>query len=222
MKEKPIDKRSEFEAVRHHPIGGWRYILIELGIVTAGLFIALMLNGVVEWAHHKQLVRDARHNIQREVAVNRQKVRKNIAYLRASLAGVNGNIATLQQMRAGKFKRGSLANQMDFDNLDDAAWQTAKNTEALSYMPYDEAQRYSGLYSMVTLVNNRAQTVADTDFNAMAPAEMGYDIGRMPSDELTAMLRANAQAKIGVITLMQMLGEVDQELSKDSHPDGAR
>ena len=215
-KSPPLESGSIVDSAHHHSIGGWRYILVELGIVTAGLFIALMLNSVVEWAHHKQLVRDARRNIQLEIAHNRQTVRKDMTYLRSSFAGVNANIATLQQMRTGKLVHASLENRLDFDQLDDAAWQTARNTGALSYMPYDEAQRYSGLYSTIAYVNSRAQAVADSQFGAMAPAEMGYDVRQMPPSELTAMLRGNAQAKIGIITLTQMLGEVDSELAKDS------
>lgn len=218
----PPQQAAVTERARHHPIGGSRYVLVEIGIVTAGLFIALMLNSVVEWMHHKQLVYDARHNIQLEIAQNRQKVRKDLAYLRSSLAGVNANIATLQQMRAGKLAHASLENRLDFDPLDDAAWQTARNTDALSYMPYDEAQRYSGLYSTIAYVNGRAQAVADSQFGAMTPAEMGYDVRQLPPAELTAMLRGNAQAKIGIITLLQMLGEVDADFAKESRSEKSR
>jgi hypothetical protein len=213
----PVEKLSAAETPRHHPIGGSRYVLVEIGIVTAGLFIALMLNSVVEWAHHKQLVRDARHNIQLEIAQNRHKIRIDMTLLRASLAGVNANIATLQQIRAGKSVHASLENRIDFDPLDDAAWQTARNTDALSYMPYDDAQRYSGLYSIITYVNNLALgELADDQLNAEAPALMGYDVFRLPPEQLTDMLRSNAKAKIRVTLLIQVLQQVDAELAKDS------
>jgi hypothetical protein len=205
-------------APTHHRSAGWRYILVELGIVTAGLFIALMLNSVVEWARHKQLVNNARRNIQREIVENRHKVRENIAYMRSSLGQVDRNIASLQQIRARRFTHGTIGNGLTYTQLADAAWQTARNTGALSYMPYDEAQRYSGLYSTIAYVNGRAQRVAEDQFNAAAPVFMGYDLKTMPQGDLEAMLRGNAQAKIGVFTLVQMLGDVDQELAKDSRP----
>jgi hypothetical protein len=200
----------------HHRPAGWRYILVELGIVTVGLFIALMLNSVVEWAHHKQLVRDARRNIHREVEQNRSKVRADLGSLRSSLAQVDANIATLHRIQAGRFSHGSLGNGITFDTFDEAAWQTARDSGALSYMPYDEAQRYSGLYSTLEFVNARAAGVVESDFDAFAPAEMGYDIRRLPAEETTAMLRANAQVKIGLVTLIQLVGELDAELAKES------
>lgn len=207
---------AEAPDVQLHRAMTWRYIFIELAIVTAGLFIALMLNSAVEWGHHKQLVHDARRNIHREIAGNRRKVQEDLAYLRSSLAGVNANIATLQQMRLHRFTHGSLNNRMDYDTLDVAAWQTARDTGALAYMPYDEAQRYSGLYSTIDYLNNRATAVADAQFSALAPAEMGYDVGQLPPEQIVTMLRANADAKVGLLTLMQLLAEVDTELAKES------
>lgn len=217
-KARTRSERTAPPELARHPVGSWRYVLVEIGIVTAGLFIALMLNSVVEWAHHKQLVRDARRNIQREIAENRRHVREDLAYMRSSLGQVDGNIAALKAIRAGTFRHGSIANGLTYTQLDDAAWQTARNTGALSYMPYDEAQRYSGLYSTIAYVNGRAERVAENQFNAVAPVFMGYDLKTIPQNEVTAMLRGNAEAKIGVITLMQMLGDVDHELAKDSNP----
>jgi len=197
----------------------WRYILVELGIVTAGLFIALMLNGIVEWAHHKQTVRDARRNIRREIGENRKTVRKDLGEVRSTLARVQTNIATLQRMRAGRFSHGSLNSAIAYAGLDDAAWQTARNTDAVAYMPYDEAQRYSDLYGTVDYVNGRALALIDTQFNAMAPAEMGY-VGQLPEEEITTMLRGNAQTKINLLTLMQMLTQLDAQLAKAERTSG--
>ncbi|HEX5259227.1 MAG TPA: hypothetical protein VFW35_10670 [Sphingomicrobium sp.] len=212
----PVQEPPHDEGVRHHPVGGWRYILVELGIVTAGLFVALMLNSAVEWAHHKQLVREAQRNLGREITRNHRKIRTDLGYLRAALAQVNTNIATLQQIRAGRFRHGSLTNVMTFEQLDEAAWLTARNTGALSYMPYDDAQRYSDLYATVEYANGRGAAVMETNFQALAPALMGYDLSKIPAGEVTAMLRGDAQTKIGIETLEQLLTELDADLVKNA------
>jgi hypothetical protein len=185
-----------------------------LAIVTAGLFIALSLNSIVEWSHHRQMVHDARHNLRQEVERNRQKVRENLGYVRKSLTSVDANIASLQLMLAGRFRHGTLSNGIDFDGFDVAAWQTARDTGALSYMPYDDVQRYSGLYSTIDDVNARALALIDSNFSSMAPAEMGYDVPHLPPDEIKSMLRGNAEAKIKLETLAQLLTELDRELAK--------
>jgi hypothetical protein len=219
----PLERPPAAEPIRRHGDGGWRYILVEIGIVTAGLFIALMLNSVVEWEHHKQLVRDARRNIQLEISQNREKVRTDMAILRSTLDGVNANIATLRQIAAHKATHATLQNRIDFEPLDDAAWQTARNTDALSYMPYDEAERYSGLYSIITYVNNMALgELADSQMNAMAPAEMDADVLRLPQQDVSDMLRSNARAKIRLTLLLQILQQVDGRLAKDSRGPGGK
>jgi hypothetical protein len=215
MAKNMSEKHGEASSAPHHPIGGWRYILVELAIVTAGLFIALTLNGVVDWVHHKQLVHDARRNMQQEIGQNRQTVRKDMQQLRLTLARVESNIATLHRLLANPAAHATLSIEIVYNGLEDAAWQTARNTDALSYMPFDEAQRYSDLYSSVDYVNDRATALVDTNFNSMAPAEMGYPRGKLPPEEITSMLRGSAQTKINVITLMQMMGQLDAQLAKD-------
>jgi hypothetical protein len=195
-----------------HPVHNWRDVLVHLGIVTAGLCIALMLEGVVQWVHHKNLVREARQNIRIEIRQNRDAVKTDLTFLAANLKRVEGNIATLQRLHPGQDFHGTLTNRMDYVDLDVAAWRTARDTGALGYMPYDEVQRYSGLYTTIDYVNGRALAIGDTEFKAFAPAEMGYDFKDIPAEERTAMLRGNAETKIGLVTLEQMLEQVDREL----------
>lgn len=209
----PIDPPAE--TGRSHHALGWRYILVELAIVTAGLFIALMLNGVVEWVHHKQLVHDARRNMRQEIGQNRRIIRDDLVDLKATLARVDSNITVLHQMLRNPATHATLSTKIIYSGLGDAAWQTARNTDALSYMPFDEAQGYSDLYGTIDYVNGRALALVDTNFNSMAPAEMGYPTGQLPSEEITSMLRGSARTKINLITLMQMLQQLDAQLARE-------
>jgi hypothetical protein len=43
----------------HQAAHRWRDIFIHLATITVGLFIALSLEGCVEWQHHRHLVREA-------------------------------------------------------------------------------------------------------------------------------------------------------------------
>src|SRR6516225_7037399 len=61
----------------HPPLGplmSWREILLHLGIVTIGILIALSLEGLVEWNHHRHLVREARENIRIEIEDNQKEL----------------------------------------------------------------------------------------------------------------------------------------------------
>jgi hypothetical protein len=197
-----------------HPVHTWRDALVHLSIVTVGLFIALMLESAVEWLHHRQIVAEARANIAQEIADNRAIAQKDLGSFQANLARVKNNVATLQSMRVRRHIHGSLINTMDFETLNSSAWQTARETGALSYMPYREVQWYADLYDAIDFVNRHAESVATDEFQALAPAEMGYSMQSLPADEQEAMLRGNAQAEIGLTTLQQTLQQLVVQLDR--------
>jgi hypothetical protein len=43
----------------HSPIHGWRDFLVQLVTITAGLLIALALEGLVEWLNHRHIMHQA-------------------------------------------------------------------------------------------------------------------------------------------------------------------
>jgi hypothetical protein len=99
---------------------------------------------------------------------------------------------------------------MSFDSFDDAAWRTARDTGALSYMPYPEVERYSDIYMMEALVNAKAVSSGEQNFQASAPVYMGYDVDQLPPEEYIEMLRGNAQTQIELVTLKQYVMQFDQ------------
>src|SRR5215831_16086023 len=58
------------------PILTVKEAIVHLSIVTAGILIALSLEGLVEWRHHRSLVREARENIAAEMQDNRKELQK--------------------------------------------------------------------------------------------------------------------------------------------------
>ena len=57
-----------------HPITGWKDTAKHLAIITAGVLIALALEGVVSWADHRMLVREAVANLTAELRTNRNEL----------------------------------------------------------------------------------------------------------------------------------------------------
>src|SRR5881394_3806277 len=60
------------------PILTIKETIVHLAIVTAGILIALSLEGAVEWRHHRALVREARTNIAAEIQDNRKELQKTL------------------------------------------------------------------------------------------------------------------------------------------------
>jgi len=53
-----------------NPIHSKKEFLFHMFTVVLGILIALGMEGVVEWAHHRALVREARENIMVEIEKN--------------------------------------------------------------------------------------------------------------------------------------------------------
>jgi hypothetical protein len=197
----------------HEPIHTWRDAALHLAIVTVGLFIALSLEALVEHLHNRHLVAEARANIREELQLNHEAAQKDITLVQQNMDTIKANITTLHRLQSDPNNfHGSLNNTMNFDSLNDAAWRTARDTGALSFMPYDEIQRDSDLYMIENLVNQKAVSTGEQTVRAEIPTLMGYDIDKIPPAEINQMLRDNAATEIDLLTLKQFLIQLDQQL----------
>ena len=194
----------------HEPIHTKRDFFLHLFTITIGLLIALSLEGLVEYAHHRHLVREARENIRREVELNHEAAQEDLKIVQQNFNQQKANIDAIHRLMAGgKQLHISVRNSWDFNSLNESAWRTAQETGALSYMPYDEVQRYSDLYMLEDLVNDSSIAIAKQDFTAGAPFAMGYDVEKLPKEEYLHLLRDNANIEVQANVLTQLVKEYD-------------
>lgn len=193
----------------HEPVHTWRDFFTHLVIVTIGLFIALMLEALVEYIHHRHIVHQARENIRIELEANHKSAQEDVTYLTTNMKNIESNIRTLQLLRKSHDVHGSLTNSMVFSNFDEAAWLTARETGALAYVPYNEVQTYADIYGDQALVNKKAQDVADNEFRALAPTLTGDDMGHLSPEVYQSMLQTNATVLIDLCTLRQYVQQLD-------------
>jgi hypothetical protein len=207
----------------HEPVHTWKDFAIHLAIVTIGLFIALMLEAGVEYWHHRHIVAEARANIREEIKENQEAAQKNLVYVQNSIDTIKNNVKTLHVMvtRPKNF-HGSLTNTMRFESFHDAAWQTARDTGALSYMPYEEVQRYSDVYMFEHMVNQKAIDTAERNFRASAPVYMGYEMDKLPDAEYMEMLRGNASTQMDLEVLQQYVQQFEDQCANELKRKGFR
>lgn len=197
------------------PIHTWKDIAIHLGIVTIGLFIALMLEGLVEYVHHRHVVAEARTNIRLEIVDNHTAAQKNVKDLDRNIRAMESNIRTihlLEQKTAGHL---SLENSMQYSTMGDAAWSTARDTGALAYMPYAEVQRYADIYTEQSEVNQQANRAAHNEFQLLAPTVMGTDFKDLSPSEFEGMLHGSASSLLDLCVLRQVIEQLDQQYVND-------
>jgi hypothetical protein len=153
----------------HAAAHSWRDIFIHLATITIGLFIALSLEGGVEWVHHRHLVAEARENIRTEITANQKLLAEDVKAIRADERQMQSDMDNLRALSENPKAHESITLAWSWSSLSGSAWQTARDTGALSYMPYEKVQGFADVYSQQDLVNEAGRTLLRNQTQALIP-----------------------------------------------------
>ena len=132
----------------HGSIHSWKDFLIQLGTITAGVLIALSLEGVRETIHDRALVGEARENIKREIADNKREIDNEIAHMDERGKKIDTTLRFANDLLKTKHTEvKEIELRLTFPSLSAASWQTAERTGALAHMNYAEVQKYASIYN---------------------------------------------------------------------------
>lgn len=166
--------------------------------ITAGVLIALLINGLVEWNHNRELVAQARVMIAREVADNLKELEGLPGVIEKSQADVENGLKLANDLLTKKKSAVHSVNLgFSLPTLTSTSWQTAQQTGALAHMEYDEAQKYSGLYYRQAMFDVQQTKAIDLVSSAMTMLSPSFEPeGADPEDvrrfrEQLRLLQAN-------------------------------
>ena len=157
-----------------------KYSAVDYGFqfitVTAGVLIALLIDGLVDWNHNRELVAAAHASIAREVADNL----KEIEGLPKSIASSNGEIENCltfvnDLLAKGKTDVSSLQLNFNLATLNASSWLSADRTGALSHMSYGEVKEYAELYKLQELFDTVQRRAVDMVADSIALVTSGSD-----------------------------------------------
>ncbi len=163
----------------HQPIMSKKEFLVHLLAITIGLLIAVGIEGCVEMYREHGLVKEARQTLRDEIQYNSDRMAEALPEIDKERKSVDDSIKFLTRIvehpKDKAAQNGSIGANYSLVGLHDTAWKTAQATNALSFMPYAEAQRYSDIYGSQKdfmdqenrLVEDEAQLLgvfAKTDF----------------------------------------------------------
>jgi len=182
----------------HQAPHGWRDFLIHLFTITIGLLIALSLEGVVEWQHHRHLAHDAAVSMTAEIASNAKGMPATLTDLKKRQDELAHDVDVLKEfLRTKKFpKQNNMEISFGIRTFDNVGWRTAQTTGALSYMPYDEAEDFASIYNGQDLLAESEKSVARDAMIALAPFLNTKDSDPDPTPE-------QAQAIIDKISILE-------------------
>jgi hypothetical protein len=198
----------------HEPIIGWKDFLLHLFTITVGLLIALGLEGLVEWQHHRHLVHEAQASLHGEIVRNADSMQGTLDQLHKEQADLKHDADVLKGVIAtGKMpKQGQMTIGFAIHGFDGVAWKTAQDTGAAAYMSYAQAQEYADIYGTQDELAQTEREAARDTIVSLAPFMNSNDSDPDPT-------RAEAQDIKGKIQILQgqllLVDSLMQSLDKD-------
>lgn len=201
----------------HQSIHSWKDFLIHLVTITIGLFIALSLEAAVEAMHHRHLVRDARANLQREIAANHMEYAANVRRLQDNRAQLTRDIDELRQLHGGKSADNHhLAWHWEWNSYIGAAWRAARDSGAVTYMDPDLISSYSWIYLQQDYVNTTALGIFGEETKAAAALQVAGDPAKLTAAQIDALLLKTAEIDLSIRTLQTTMKSLqDMYLSEE-------
>lgn len=194
----------------------WRDIFIHLATITVGLFIALSLEGCVEWQHHRHLVREARENIRSEMMDNQKGLHDALDQIHKEQMQVKADIEALKTLRRDINAHG-LNVTLRFDNsaMQDASWNTARETAAFSYMSYPEVKKYAEVYRLQELYAEQTTRVTSAYTNSFSVLYI-FDVDAKEAPEVKrADVAAGLQKVLAVQSELMLYNSIASGLDKE-------
>ena len=131
------------------PIHSVKDFLLHLFTITRGILIALGLEGVVERAHHRNLAREAKTNLVREMTDNHRGLSGGLKSMETTDAQLQSILNTVRALAADRSaKPGNLDLSVSINTPSSTAWSTAATTGALGYMERDDVERFTKVYDL--------------------------------------------------------------------------
>lgn len=130
-----------------------RHFLLQLLPVTAGILIALLIDGAIELARQDALVREARAALAAEIADNAGDLESKLV----TFARMQGDLDTVTKLvndilNTGRSDIDSIGYDLQLAKLNHASWEGAQRTGALEYMEFGEVRQLAELYALQALV----------------------------------------------------------------------
>ena len=155
----------------HQPIHGWKDFTVHLVTITIGLLIAVGIEGLVELHREHTLVKEARATMREEIEYNVAQMKDAGAAVQKQRTMIADDIATLQKIlddpRDPAAKNTNLNATFQLLTLRGTAWKTAQGSQALSYMPYEEAQRVADVYMLQDGFESAEERIMDDETRFM-------------------------------------------------------
>lgn len=185
-----------------HAIHNWRDFLVHIGTITIGLLIAIGLEGLVEQQHHRHLLHTAEENLRDELKDNRAVLATDERALELTQARLEQMVAALDALQAHRSGPPDPSLSWQWNGPQSAAWDTARNSGAVSLMEYKQASGYALVYEQQGIVNEQAKLYVRDLYSIGVTVEKDTQLSSM-SQATLATMSANTQHTLADLKLLR-------------------
>ena len=163
----------------HESLHSWKGFFIHVATIVIGLLIAVGLEQTVEHLHHQREVAHVRRALQLELYLNVDRFAAETELSRRFIPLLQTDLAVFQYL---KLHPGAAATQwpgaLEWNTFDPLywtdAWETAKQSGVLTYMPEAELRHYAAIYRRLeylrgSLVARRSAVNRATEYATAQP-----------------------------------------------------
>jgi hypothetical protein len=176
----------------HKPITTTSEFFLHLFTITIGLLIAVGIEGLVRYFHHRHLVHEAEATLRTEIQYNEGNMASALDSIHQEQAAIDKDIAALKRIQANPndkdAQNATLSAQFRIVGLRNTAWTTAQATGALAYMPYDKARTYSEIYDEQNSFSTAEDKTLEDEALFMGVAQKFQDGSKMPPQQVEEAL----------------------------------
>jgi hypothetical protein len=195
--------------------------VFEIVTITAGILIALWIDGIKEDRKDQALVRSAREQLAREIADNRRDVDGTAPARDAHMQALAAGLRAIEAFRTSKTPIPALpALGFSSPSFPRSAWDAAARTGALALMDYPHAKAYTELYDLQDLVDRAQQRYLDrlaeesTEFFLVTQRPPGFGTPGASLDTARAQALALLGAFENYRSLMAQLAKAYETASR--------
>lgn len=129
--------------------------------MTAGILLALLIDGLLEVRREARLVEQAQAALAAELSDNARQLELSVPSLEGFLANLQKHLADIDAiLTTGIDPGGRKSFGMDLPNLNRASWESAERTGALEFMDYARVKAYADVYAMQQFVIDGQQDLS--------------------------------------------------------------
>lgn len=198
------------------PILSVKEAAVHLLIVTVGILIALSFEGMIEYAHHRTIVREAREIMRSEIEANAKDLGETMTRLKLQTGDLEHGIDLFAALSRGeKVKPANLPYMLSYRTaqLHQAARTTAELMGAFALMDYRDVSRYAAVYDM-----QERFTAQQTNALAVGTSAFAWTTRRKAleaSASEAAVFTERLRETLGALTVTRQFGEGLQRRYKE-------